>query len=249
QRQAPKRDRQRGGHREAHDRAGVRGGENGHDEHQEGRHGRVKIIETRPVDLPSAQPQIARSMRSPWQLAVVGTTSLLLIPALTGGAMLQGQQASAYVPLDDWTMPYVEHLIATGAIPDPAPLTRPLRRADVLRALGAADTARLSSAAAATLRRLRAALGSEPRQPHFRVAGGVGAAVANYARRDPLAAIDSTGPRQAGSGHATGNADLAFELATGHVVATTHLELDTRLKYDPDWLGKKDRAIAGRTAE
>jgi len=163
--------------------------------------------------------------------------------------MLEAQQASAYVPLDDWTMPYVEHLIATGAIADPAPLTRPLRRADVVRALEAADTARLSSAAAATLRRLRAALGSEPRQPHFRVAGGVGAAVANYARRDPLAAIDSTGPRQAGSGHGTGNADLAFELATGHVVATTHLELDTRLKYDPDWFGKKDRAIAGRTAE
>src|SRR5205814_146130 len=112
---------------------------------------------------PSAQPQIARSMRSPLPLA---EASLLLIPALTGGAMLQGQQASAYVPLDDWTMPYVEHLIATGAIPDPAPLTRPLRRADVPRAL-----------------------------------------------------------------------------------AATRLQLDTRLKYDPDWFGKKDRAIAGRTAE
>src|SRR5207237_4794082 len=182
-------------------------------------------------------------------LAVLGAPCGAVVPRLRGGAMLWAQQASADVPLDDWTMPYVEHLIATGAIADPAPLTRPLRRADVVRALEAADTARLSSAAAATLRRLRAALGSEPRQPHFRVAGGVGAAVANYARRDPLAAIDSTGPRQAGSGHGTGNADLAFELATGHVVATTHLQLDTRLKYDPDWFGKKDRAVAGRTAE
>ena len=120
-------------------------------------------------------------MRSPWQLAVVGTTSLLLIPALTGGAMLQGQQASAYVPLDDWTMPYVEHLIATGAIPDPAPLTRPLRRADVLRALAAVDTLHLSPAATATLRRLRAALAGDGTGPRFRVAGGVGAALANYA--------------------------------------------------------------------
>src|SRR5256886_14744653 len=167
QRQAPKRDRQRGCQREAHDRAGVRGGENGHDEHQEGRHGRVKIIETRPVALPSAQPQIARSMRSPWQLAVVGTMSLLLIPALTGGALLQGQQASAYVPLDDWTMPYVEHLIATGAIPDPAPLTRPLRRGDPLRALAAGGTPRPSAPAAATLRRLRAALAGDRPGPRF----------------------------------------------------------------------------------
>src|SRR2546428_7941456 len=31
--------------------------------------------------------------------------------------------------------------------------------------------------------------------------------------------------------------------------AVTHPEFDTRLKYDPDWFGKKDRAIAGRTAE
>src|SRR2546430_6065992 len=188
-------------------------------------------------------------MRAPLRLAVVGTTCLLMIPALTGGAMLQCQEASPYLPLDDWTMPYVEHLIATRAIADPSPLTRPLRRADVVHALEAADPARLSFAAAATLHRLRAALGSEPRQPHFRVTGGVGAAAANYARRDPLAAIDSTGPRQAGSGHGTGHAELAFELAAGHVVATTHLQLDTRLKYDPDWFGKKDRAIAGRTAE
>src|SRR4029077_5064240 len=28
-----------------------------------------------------------------------------------------------------------------------------------------------------------------------------------------------------------------------------HLQVDTRLKYDPDYEGKKDRAIAGRTAE
>src|SRR5947207_2687907 len=206
QRQAPERDRQRRCRREAHDRAGVRGGEDGHDEHQEGRHGRVKIIETRPVALPSAQPQIARSMRSPLPLAVA---SLLLIPALTGGAMLQGQQASAYVPLDDWTMPYVEHLIATGAIPDPAPLTRPLRRADVLRALAAVDTPHLSPATTATLRRLRAAFASDP-AGHFRVAGGVGAAAANYARRDPLAAIDSTGPRQSGAGHGTAGGDLTL---------------------------------------
>src|SRR2546430_11400005 len=154
QRQAPERDRQRRCRREAHERAGVGGGENGHDEHQEGRHGRVKIIETRQVALSSARPQIARSMRSPLPWAV---TSLLLIPALTGGAILQGQQASAYVPLDDWTMPYVEHLIATGAIPDPAPLTRPLRRADVLRALAAADTLPLSPAATGTPRRARGA--------------------------------------------------------------------------------------------
>jgi hypothetical protein len=146
-------------------------------------------------------------------------------------------------------MPYVEHLIAAGVIDDPSPLTRPLRRTDLLRALEAADTLRLSLAATATLHRLESALATGQRGPQVRVAGGVGAAAANYARREPLAAIDSIGPRRSGPGHGTANADLDLALVTSHVVAVTHLQVDTRLKYDPDWFGKKDRVIAGRTAE
>jgi hypothetical protein len=170
-------------------------------------------------------------------------------PALTGRAMLQAQQSSPYLPLGHWAMPYVEHLIAAGVIDDPSPLTRPLRRADLLRALEAADTLRLSPATTATLHRLEAALLSGQRGPHVRVEGSVGAAAANYARREPLAAIDSTGPRRSGRGHGTANADLDLALVTSHVVAVTHLQVDTRLKYDPDWFGKKDRVVAGRTAE
>src|SRR5919109_1153590 len=133
------------------------------------------------VALP--HPQIARSMRL--RPAVLLATCALVGPAFTGGAMLEGQQASAYVPLDDWTMPYVEHLIATGVIPDPAPLTRPLKRADVLWALAAADTQRSSGAARATLRRLRAALGSDQTGPHFRVAGRPRVPAAEYGPRRP----------------------------------------------------------------
>src|SRR2546430_17135861 len=32
---------------------------------------------------------------------------------------LAAQQASAYVPLDHWTMPYIEHLIAARVMADP----------------------------------------------------------------------------------------------------------------------------------
>jgi len=180
------------------------------------------------------------------------TGGALLIPALTGGATLAAQGASPYVPLGHWTMPYVEHLIAAGVIVDPTPLTRPLRRTDLLRALQAVDTLQVSLATATTLHRLEGALASGPGGPggpHVRVEGGVGAAAANYARRDALAAIDSTGPRRSGPGHGTVSADLDLGLVTSHVVAVTHLQVDTRLKYDPDWFGKKDRAIAGRTAE
>src|SRR5437667_6595149 len=74
-----------------------------------------------------------------------------VIPALTGGAMLAAQEASPYVPLQHWAMPYVEHLITTGVVADPTPLTRPLKRSDLARALQAADTTRLSRPAPATV--------------------------------------------------------------------------------------------------
>jgi hypothetical protein len=168
-------------------------------------------------------------------------------PALTGGAM--AQDASPYVPLGSWVMPYVEHFIARGVIPDPAPLTRPLKRADLVRVLRDVDTLTVAPAVAQTVRRLLKALAAQGTGPRYRIAGDVGVAAATYARRDPLAAIDSVGPRQAGPGHATANGGLDLELLLGHVVAVTHPYADTRLKYDPDWYGKKDRAIAGRTAE
>ena len=197
-----------------------------------------------PVAVLARRPQIARSMRLRLALRVA-----TLLPALTGGAKLAAQEASPYLPMTHWATPYLEHLIAAGVIDDPSPLTRPLRRSDVLRALETADTLRLSRATLATVRRLKAALATGQRGPYVSVDGGAGAALANYARREPLAAIDSIGPRRSGSGHGTVNADLDLALVTSHVVAVTHLQLDTRLKYDPDWFGKKNRAIAGRTAE
>jgi hypothetical protein len=172
-----------------------------------------------------------------------------LVAALVAPQALAAQEASPYVPLGHWTMPYVEHLIARGVIRDPTPLTRPLRQVDLVRALRGVDTLTLSPAVKKTLRRLLASFEPSGRGPRYRVAGDLGIAAATYARRDPLAAIDDTGPRQAGPDRGTvnGGLDIAFQL--GPVVAVTHPYFDTRLKYDPDWYGYKKRFIAGRTAE
>ncbi len=178
-----------------------------------------------------------------YALAVISW--VLLAPALAA------QEASPYVPLQHWTMPYVEHFIARGVIPDPTPLTRPLRRADLVRVLRAVDTLTVGETVVKTVRRVLAAL--EPRRneraTRYRLEGDVGIAAATYARRDPLAAIDSIGPRQAGPKHGTVNAGLDLELQLGRVVAVTHPYLDTRLRYDPDWFGFKKRSLSGRTAE
>ena len=174
----------------------------------------------------------------------------LLLLVLCAGP-LAGQQASAYVPLDHWVMPYVEHLIASGILADPAPLTRPLREADLVRALRNVDTLTTSGAVTETVRRLLAAFTTEQGEqgPHYRLEGNLGFAAATYAKRDPLAAIDSAGPRAAGPKHGFVNGGVALHLDFGPVVAVTHPYFDTRLKYDPDWFGKKDRRIAGRAAE
>src|SRR5206468_7271477 len=90
-----------------------------------------------PVAVLARRPQIARSMRL--RLALLVATWLLLVPALTGGATLASQQPSPYLPLGHWATPYVEHLIARGAIADPSPLSPPFVPAHVVAALSTAD--------------------------------------------------------------------------------------------------------------
>ncbi len=154
---------------------------------------------------------------------------------------LAAQDASAYVPVSHWSMPYVEHLIARGAVADPTPLSRPLRQADLVRSLEAADSAGLSPAERRSLRLIVADLARTTPGPSGRLDATLSVAAASYANRDPV--------RPIGVGHATVAGGLAAQLLLGPVAAVTHPYFDTRLRYDPWYLGKKDRAIAGRNAE
>jgi hypothetical protein len=79
------------------------------------------------------------------------------------------------------------------------------------------------------------------RGPSARMDLFAGAAASSHARRDPL--------REAGPGHATFSGSAALTLYFGPAVFVTHPYFDTRLKWDPDYFGKKDRVIAGRAAE
>ena len=162
---------------------------------------------------------------------------------------LAAQQASAYLPRDHWATPYVEHLIAAGVIADPAPLTRPLREADVVRALRDVDTLATSPTVTRTVRRLLAALGGEQSGPRYRIDGNAGVAAATHPLRDPLEIGRGQPPRAPGADRGFVNGGLAVQLRLGALVAVTHPYFDTRLKYDPDYFGKKNRVVAGRNAE
>jgi len=166
--------------------------------------------------------------------------SWLVLTAL-GAMPLVAQTASPYVSMHHWAMPYVEYLIATGAIVDPTPLTRPIRQSDLVRALEATDTSRLDAPVAATVRHLLAEFRPRVSGSHYRITLGAGVAAASYAVRDPLELGRGVPPRPAVSrGFASGSGELL--LAFGPFVAVTHPTVDTRLQYDPDWTSSGDNA-------
>src|SRR5260370_16121179 len=102
--------------------------------------------------------------------------ALVLLALVT--APLGAQQASPYVPLQHWAMPYVEQLIASGVLTDPTPLTRPLRQADLVQALESIDTFTVNDPSFATVRLLLQELRPRARGPRYRagVDAGMGAA-------------------------------------------------------------------------
>ena len=171
-----------------------------------------------------------------------------------GFAPLAAQDATAYVPLRHWTMAYVEHLITRGAMADPAPLTRPLREADVVGALLNMDSAAVSPGDWRASRRVLARLARRQRGPWVRIDADLSLTGATHALRDPLESRcrpTETGclPRDPRASRLLVTGGVAAQLVFGSVVAVSHPYFDTRLKYDPDYLGKKDRFIAGRNAE
>src|SRR5439155_12512484 len=86
------------------------------------------------------------SLRRASAPAVSSRSALLVCLAAVLPSSVVAQGASPYVPLHHWAMPYVEHLIARGALADPTPRTRPLHADDLVRALEAADTTQLTAA-------------------------------------------------------------------------------------------------------
>src|SRR6266511_3793219 len=80
-------------------------------------------------------------------------TALLLLLLTPAGAV--AQEASPYLPLSHWSMPFIEHLIAAGRIADPSPLSRPFKVQDVVRALDAVDSNVVTGAEWAVVKHIR----------------------------------------------------------------------------------------------
>jgi hypothetical protein len=187
--------------------------------------------------------------RSSVRLRRAWTIRHLLIAGFILGPPLRAQSASPYLPLNHWGSAYLEHWISAGRIADPTPLTRPFRIREVVRALEAMDTTRLGSGERGVVRALLHELARPADGAWWRADADLGLAAATTSLRDPLELGRGVPLRDDTTARGTVHGGLALSLASGPLVLVTHPLFDTRLKYDPDWFGRKDRAIAGRTAE
>lgn len=156
-----------------------------------------------------------------------------------------GAQASAYVPLDDAAYAYVNALVARGALRSLPSLERPYTTGQLRGALAATDSAALGPTARRWLRALDAAVRrwETPRDsaPALRLALFALGTAESSGRRELMLADTTSGAYPGVGGR------LLF--TAGPVVAVGRLQLDNRLKHDPDFRGSKRRSMTGRAED
>lgn len=170
--------------------------------------------------------------------ALLTTTALAALFAVVVPAGLWGQTASPYIPLDHWAMPYLEHLIRSGVIDDPKPLTRPLRVAAVADVLARVDGTQIPPASQAIVQ----ALMEEFTVPVSGARGEIDllfeGGVRSHARHDLL--------RAAGVGGGKYRAGMHARFVAGPVALSTRPLLDSNLDQDPDYRGIRNGPFTGR---
>jgi hypothetical protein len=173
-------------------------------------------------------------MRS--RLAVL---ALLAVPVTMTAQQLP---PNADLPLDHWTMPFLEHLVARGVIADPTPLVRPWIVSAIGGAVAAADTTGLSRADRATLTLLRHAL--RPHTADITLATGaeLGVRAATHARRT---AFDL---RPAGPGDVTPIGGFTLGMQFGPGLLVMHPTFRGDFYDDPD-IGATKQPVPGRFAQ
>jgi hypothetical protein len=151
-------------------------------------------------------------------------------------------ESQLYLPINSWATPYVEHLIRSGVLRELDPLTRPLKRADVARAVAKVDTTDLAEAVKSTLRLLAWELEERPDTVRWKVEANVAVQGASDPGRWTVRPErEKTGVYYQGG--------LTGSLEFPHVGIVTSPYFDTRLRRDTQFTGYKQRFIAGDNAE
>lgn len=173
----------------------------------------------------------------------------LLIIILPAGAKAQ---ASPYVPTDDISYKYVDALLARGLFGGLSVLERPYHAARIRAAI---DSARAREPGRVVSSYLDA-LSQTIAKYELRKASDNGATRAPFRAK---ASFDFYGTAETSSLRELMLADWNeevkpgvagyFVMGGGHLAASVRAILDNRLNVDPEFAGRKDRSIAGRTED
>lgn len=160
-------------------------------------------------------------------------------------------QASLYVPVDDIAYRFADALIARGELRGVSLLERPYT-AQQLSA--GADTA-LSHTHSAVIKSYAIALRTALQRYAVDPAGAMTSPEdpAFLANADVFSTAQSSGRRELmladTNSSVTGGVGFRLAMVAGPMAAVVHPIIDNRLNNDPEFAGKQDRMIAGRTED
>jgi len=174
-------------------------------------------------------------------------TLLLAILAPNAG----GAQATPYLPNDDIAYAYVEALMSRGMLGGLSTLSRPYAVGDVRAALDSIAVPRGERVIDSYIGALRQTLTRyELRKPGEGAAGLPFRAKATF---DIYGTAQSSARRELIIGDSGRDFEPAmagyFVFGAGHIAGSVRALLDNRLNTDPEFPGKKDRSIAGRSED
>jgi hypothetical protein len=185
--------------------------------------------------------------------AVCGIPGLIIcIAALLVAPARSDAQASPYVPLDDIAYTYVDALTTRGALRELSVLERPYTERALRTAIDSARTRDPSPVVSSFLDALYATIEKYAVRPGesdslasqtFRARGTADLYVTaqTSGRRELMLADSVNGAKPGGS--------IRLVMAGGPIVGFVRTLIDSRLNSDPEFAGRKDRKLAGRTED
>lgn len=161
-------------------------------------------------------------------------------------------QASPYLPMDDIAYKYADALMARGYLERLSVLERPYHVGKIREAIDSARSDASSRVIASYLDVLSHAIA------RYELRKGTDKAAARPLFRakasfDVYASVQSSSLRELMLADWNGDVKPGvagyFVMGAGHVAASVRAILDNRLNVDPEFAGRKDRSIAGRTED
>jgi hypothetical protein len=172
-----------------------------------------------------------------WRVAVACALALSL------RASVLAAQGMGYVPLDHPVMSTVDALVARGALPGLSALERPYATRELMRAADSALVIEPKGIPPRWLHAVRAAVARH---------GGLTRDTVLAARISvsPMVTAQTSGSRElmlpSGPGGTRPGVEVAFGFGSDRLAGVARLRIDQTLKTDPEFVGKRDRAVAAR---